>query len=142
MMKPKLSLAALLSTATLTGAVWLASASPAGAFCPLSKFKGASESASGQPSSLVSQKLMFKKMAIAGAGIAAVGGLFALSMARKARRGKETEPVVAEVPQEEIEAPFAKCDREQHFAIDIPPEVLASTTSKEEASEQELTRIG
>jgi hypothetical protein len=141
MMKSKLALAAILSTATVTGSVLLASVNPAHALpCPFKSKSAANTTSltsptSGGSSGLVAKKTKFKKLAIAGAGIAAVGGLFTLGMAIKSRRDQKTEPVLADVGQAEL-------FETSTFPIVVPQDALTSSASKEDASAQELTRIG
>ncbi|MBD0344987.1 MAG: hypothetical protein ICV63_09250 [Coleofasciculus sp. Co-bin14] len=140
-MKSKLALAAILSTATVTGTVLLASVSPAQAFPCAFKSKSAGNTTSlTSPTSegssgIVAKKTKFKKLAIAGAGIATLGGLFTLGMAIKSRRDQKIEPVLADVGQ-------AESFETSTFPIVVPQDALTSSTSKEEASTQELTRIG
>lgn len=140
-MKSKLALAAILSTVTVTGSVLLASVSPVQAFpCPF-KSKGAANTTSltspnsDSSSGFVAKEKQFKKLAIAGAGIATLGGLFTLGMAIKSRRGKKTEPILADVGQ-------AESFETATFPIVVPQDALTSSTTKEDAPDRELTRIG
>ncbi len=124
-LKRSLPLATILSTVALTGVLSFAIG------CPLAKLKNTS----GETSSLKSEKLIFKKMAIAGTGAAALAGLFAVGMAWKARRPNKAEPVVSNVPLEE------SCQTST-FRIVVPPEALTSSISQEDAAEGDLNQVG
>lgn len=105
-MKAHISLAALISTAALTGGVLFASMSPTHASpCPFSKAKGATSLTSSDFPSLFSKKLDLNTMGIAGAGIATVAGLFAAGMAYKSRYATTADVVLSEVPIEHPEVP-------------------------------------
>ncbi len=135
-MKPNLSLAAILSTAAITGGVLLAAANPTQAFgCPFSKSKGTSVETSGTPSGLVAKKLNPTKLGIAAAGMASVAGLFAAGMAYKARRAGFLDPVTGEVAPEE--------SLQDSSSIAIPQEALSSPSSEEASptSDRELTAV-
>ncbi len=102
-MTHKISVVALLSTATVTGAVLLAAVNPVEAFPSPFKSKSVSENVTGESSSLVFQTTKLKKIAmpglgfaIASAGIAALAGLTAAGVAFKAHRIKATFRVFAD----------------------------------------------
>ena len=124
-LKRSLPLTTILSTVALTSVLLLAIG------CPLSKMKNNS----GETSNLKSEKLMFKKMAIAGTGVASLAGLFAVGMAWKARRPNKADSVVSNVPLEES-------FKTSTFRIVVPPEALTSSTAKEGAAEEDLNQVG
>lgn len=103
-MKPNLSLAAILSTVAISGGVLLTTTSPSEA-CPFSKANGIREVNSANSLSLDAKKLNFGKLAIAGAGIAGVAGLFAAGMSYRARLIAKDGAVATSVPVEHPEVP-------------------------------------
>ena len=133
-MKPNLSLAAILSTVAISGGVLLTTTSPSQA-CAFSKANGIKEVNSGNSPSLDAKKLDFGKLAIAGGGIAAVGGLFAAGMAYKARLTAKAD-AMAEVPVEHPEVPADTIAEDLLYAPN--KEEVASSS----AAERDLTRVG
>ena len=124
-LKRSLPLTTILSTAALTSVLLLAIG------CPLSKMKNNS----GETSNLKSEKLMFKKMAIAGTGVASLAGLLAVGIAAKARRTNKADSVVSNVPLEES-------FKTSTFRIVVPPEALTSSTAQEDAAEEDFNQVG
>lgn len=132
-MTQKISMVALLSTVTVTGAVLLAVVNPVEAFpCPF-KSKGVSENATGESSSLVSQTTKLKKIAIAGAGIATLAGLTAAGVAFKANRLKTTFRVLANNSQ--------YCGSAT-FPISVTEEMITSSTTSQNTNSRDLTSVG
>lgn len=76
---------------------------------------------------------------IIGAGMVAVAGLFVAGMVYKARRAKQGDTVVAELPHEES---FAA----NSFPIPVPADALSASTSEQESSdsssERDVTLVG
>ncbi|HAA26869.1 MAG TPA: hypothetical protein DCE56_03290 [Cyanobacteria bacterium UBA8553] len=124
-LKRSLPLTTILSTAALTSVLLLAIG------CPLSKMKNNS----GETSNLKSEKMMFKKMAIAGTGVASLAGLLAVGIAAKARRTNKADSVVSNVPLEES-------FKTSTFRIVVPPEALTSSTAQEDAAEEDFNQVG
>lgn len=135
-MKPNFSLAAILSTAALSGLL-LASFNPASASgCPFSKGKGTTAITSGDSSNLLSKKLDLNNMGIAGAGIGTVAGIVAAGIVYQVRRSRLAKASVADVPVEQPEDSFAATS----------DEFLNATTSEENVSvskpDRDLTLVG
>ncbi|MEQ8754260.1 MAG: hypothetical protein RID09_12165 [Coleofasciculus sp. G1-WW12-02] len=135
MTKSKLLLTSLLSTVTVTGSLLLTTVSPTQALpCSFGK-KGMSPTASGEPSSLVGNKIdLYKKLGIAGVGIAAVAGGFVAVKKLKARQSQPTEATVTDTPLSESFEIY-------NFAIPVPPEAVAASTPEAEASERDVTSV-
>lgn len=134
-MKPNLSLAAILSTVAISGGILLTTTSPSEA-CAFSKANGIKEVNSANSPSLDAKKLDFGKLAIAGGGIAALGGLFAAGMSYKARLAAKDGAVAAEVPIEHPEVPADATSVELLY----PPNTEEVATSS--TADKELTRVG
>ena len=128
-MKAHISLAALISTAALTGGVLLASMSPTHASpCPFSKAKGATSLTSVDFPTQFSKKLGLNPMAIAGAGIATVAGLFAAGIAYKSRYATTADVVLSEVPLEHPEVP-SDANSDEFLYPPTPEEASFSSTA-------------
>lgn len=132
-MTQKISVVALLSTATVTGAVLLAAGNPAEAFPSPFKSKSISKNATGETSSLVSQTTKLKKMVIAGAGIATLAGLTVAGVAFKANRLKTTFRVLANNSQ--------YCGNAT-FPISVTEEMITSSTTSQNTNSRDLTSVG
>ena len=132
-MTQKLSVVALLSTATVTGAVLLAAVNPVEAFPCLFKSKGISENATGETSSLVSQTTKLKQISIAGAGIATIAGLTAAGVAFKANRLKTSLRILANTSQ--------SCGTST-FPISVTEEFLTSSATSQKTDSRDLTSVG
>lgn len=129
-MKRNVSIASIVSAAAISGGVLLISIAPSQAFgCPF-KNKGINTSESVSPT-LLSNKLDWTKMAIAGAGIATLGGLFAAGKAYKARLAAKTDTVLAEVPTKHPEVP-----------ADITSEELLYAPNSASKAEKDLLASG
>ncbi len=132
-MTQKISVVALLSTATVTGAVLLAAVNPVEAFPSPFKSKSISENATGETSSLVSQTTKLKKMVIAGAGMATLAGLTAAGVAFKANRLKTTFRVLADNSQ--------YCGSAT-FPISVAEEIITSSTTSQKNDSRDFTSVG
>lgn len=148
MIKKPFALAAILTAATLSGSVFLASMNPAQAGpCPFRRDKGSTPSTVGGDAPTLSSTQLDdsrdtnnNNMGIIGAGMAAVAGLFIAGMVYKVRRaGQEVDTVVAELPQEDSLETTS-------FPIPIPPEAVSDSTSEQEISDstakKNLTLVG
>lgn len=148
MIKKPFALAAIVTAATLSGGVFLASMNPAQAGpCPFRRDNGSTPSTIGGDAPTLSSTELDDStdtnnntMGIIGAGMAAVAGLFIAGMVYKVRRaGQEVDTVVAEVPQENSLETTS-------FPIPIPPEALSDSTSEQEISDstvkKNLTLVG
>jgi hypothetical protein len=134
-MKPNLSLTGILSATAVSGLL-LASFNPTGASaCFFSKNKGVNTGDAGNSPSLVADK-MFKKMAIGGLGLGAVGGVVAAGMVYKARRTRLAKAAVADAP---VVHPETISDVTVEEILYAPTaEVKASAAP----SDQDLTSVG
>lgn len=133
-MKRNLSLAAIVSTAAISGSVLLTSIAPAQAFgCPFKNKSVNTVNSDSSPSpTLISKKLdWMAKMAIVGAGIASLGGLFAASMAYKASVAAKKYTAIAEVSGEHPEVP-----------AELNCEELLYPPTSDSSSNKDLTRVG
>jgi len=135
-MKLNLSLTTALSSVTISGGMLLATItySPAGFSCPFSKANSTNTVITGNSPTQVSKKLDFAKLAIAGAGIATVGGLFAAGMSYKARLSEEANATTDETP---VLHPEVSADTSFEELL-FPPKVEDISSQPK----QDLTRIG
>jgi len=135
MIKSKQLFTRLLSTATVTGSLFLATVNPTQAFPCSSVKKGISTNAAGDSPSLVGDKTnIYKKLGIAGVGIAAVAGGAVAVKKIKARQNQPTETLITETPSPEVY-------ETDNFAIPVPPEALRVSTPEAEESEPDLTSV-
>ncbi|MFB2837712.1 hypothetical protein [Floridanema evergladense] len=136
-MKLNLSLATALSTAAIGSGILLTNIAPSEAVggCAFSKFKNTNTADSTNPSGLIVNKLNFPKLAIAGAGIAAVAGLFAAGMSYKSRLAKKVDATSADASAAHPEVPVDTNSADLLFAPKL--EDVTSTLDK-----QDLTQVG
>ncbi|HBS71431.1 MAG TPA: hypothetical protein DEP38_26615 [Cyanobacteria bacterium UBA9226] len=132
-MTQKLSSVALLSIATVASATLLTGVNSAEAFPSPFKSKGILDNATGETSSLVSQKTKWQKMGIATASIATLAGLTAAGVAFKANRIKASFRVFAHNPQ--------YCGSAT-FPVSVSPEILTSSVTSQKADARDLTSVG
>lgn len=133
-MKLNLPLATALSTVAISSGILLTNIAPSEAIggCAFGKNKGINAA---NPSSLIAKKLNFPKLAIAGAGIAAIGGLLAAGISYKSRLANKADATTAEVPVIHPEVPFDTNPAD----LLIAPKVKEVTSTSEK---QDLTHIG
>ncbi|MCU0525028.1 MAG: hypothetical protein MUF72_09410 [Elainella sp. Prado103] len=121
----KRAFAGLISTAAVTGAVLMVTIAP-GSSCPFSqKFKG-TDAAGTSPTDLTGNQINFnqpdlKKVGIAGAGLAAMLGLYAGGMALKTRLVKQS-PTADLLPAAATPVEYST------FPIEVPATALNSDT--------------
>lgn len=132
-MTQKISVVALLSIATVTGAVLLAAVNPVEAFPSPFKSKSVSENVTGESSSLVFQTTKLKKMVIASAGIATLAGLTAAGVAFKANRIKTSLRVLAN---------NSKFCGNATFPLSVTEEMISSSTTSQNTNSRDLTSVG
>lgn len=139
-MKLYLPLATALSTVAISSGILLTNIAPSEAVggCAFFKNKGTNAVNADNPNTLVANKLNFPKLAIAGAGIAAVAGLFAAGMSYKARlanKGDATTATTAEAYTVHPEVPVDTNSADLLFA----PKVEDVTSASDK---QDLTHVG
>jgi hypothetical protein len=136
-MKLNLPLTTALSTVVITSGILLSNISPSEAIggCAFGKNKGTNAVTAGNSTSLIANKLNFPKLAIAGAGIAAVSGLFAAGIAYKSRLANKVDSTTAEASAVHPEVPIDTNSADLLFV----PQVEEVTSVSEE---KDLTRVG
>lgn len=136
-MKLNLPLTTALSTVAISSGILLSNIAPSEAVggCAFSKFKGTNAVNATNPSSLIANKLNFPKLAIAGAGIAAVAGLFAAGMSYKSRLANKADATTGEASALHPEVPVDTNSADLLFAPKV--EDVASASEK-----QDLTHVG
>lgn len=136
-MKLNLPLATALSTIAIGSSILLSNIAPAEAIlgCGYNKAKGINSVNSANSPSLISNKLNFPKLAIAGVGIATVAGLFAAGMSYKSRLTNQADATNAEANVVHPEVPIDTNSADLLF----PPQVEEVVSVSEE---KDLTRVG
>ena len=136
-MKLNLPLATALSTMAISSGILLSNIAPAEAFlgCGYNKAKGTNAVNSANSTSLIANKLNFPKLAIAGAGIAAVAGLFAAGISYKSRLANQADATTGEASALHPEVPIDTNSADLLFAPQV--EEVASASE-----EKDLTRVG
>ncbi|HEY9295765.1 MAG TPA: hypothetical protein VIQ31_05225 [Phormidium sp.] len=136
-MKLNLPLATALSTIAISSGILLTNIAPSEAIggCLYNKAKGTNAVTAGNSPSLIANKLNFPKLAIAGAGIAAVSGLFAAGIAYKSRLVNKANAITGEASAVHPEVSADTNSADLLFAPKIEEVVSAS-------EEKDLTRVG
>ncbi|MFB2938129.1 hypothetical protein ACE1B6_23020 [Aerosakkonemataceae cyanobacterium BLCC-F154] len=131
-MKLNLPLATALSTVAISSGILLTNIAPSEAVigCAFGKNKGTNAVNAANSPSLIAKKLNFPKLAIAGAGIAAIGGLVAAGISYKSRLANKADATTAELPTVHPEVPVDTNSTDLLFAPKV--EDLASTTDKKD----------
>ncbi|MGA9381063.1 MAG: hypothetical protein WBV73_20045 [Phormidium sp.] len=138
-MKLNLPLATALSTVAISIGILLTSIAPSEAIggCIFGKNKGTNAVNAANSNSLIANKLDFPKLAIAGTGIAAIGGLLAAGISYKSRLANKakTDATTGEASAVHPEVPIDTNSADLLFAPKV--EEVASASE-----EKDLTRVG
>ncbi|MFB2882371.1 hypothetical protein [Floridanema aerugineum] len=137
-MKLNLPLATALSTVAISSGILLANIAPSEAVggCAFFKNKGTNAVNADSPNTLVANKL--PKLAIAGAGIAAVAGLFAAGMSYKARLANKADATTATTAEAYTVHPEVPVDTNSADLL-FAPKVEDVTSASDK---QDLTHVG